>query len=52
MRQVTVRRAGKGFTVVVGDPDARDNSNQQISVSEAEGALVLMKLKMLLNQKD
>ena len=45
MKQISVtKRNGKVF-IVVGDPDARDNSNQKISVSESEAAMLLMKLK-------
>jgi hypothetical protein len=50
VRKVTVRGSKSGYLLIVGDPEARDNSNQKMSISEAEAAILLMKLKQELNQ--
>lgn len=49
MRQVSVNRGQSGVFVMIGDPNARDNSTKKIILTEAEAAMLLMKLKGALN---
>jgi len=49
MRKVTVIKGSVGVQVIIGDPDARDNSNTKFVLTEAEAAMLLMKLKMNFN---
>lgn len=51
MRKVTLQEGSQGYRVIIGDPDARDNSNQKMIITESEAALLLMKLKMALNRE-
>ena len=49
MQQVNVKKAGGKVIIIVGDPDSRGEAwepqKQVLKVSEAEAALLLMKLK-------
>lgn len=51
MRKVTVNRGQSGIFVIVGDPDARDNSAKKMILTEEEAAILLMKLKMAFNRE-
>ena len=45
-REITIHKHDHKVQIIIGDPDASDNSNQKINLTEIEAAWLIVKLQM------